>query len=62
MQVRALARGYYGLKRRKIGEVFSINDPKDLGSWMEPLEPVDPSVPAKRAKRGDAQPPRENVL
>lgn len=41
MEVRALARGYYGGMIRDVGDVFAIAAGAELGSWMEPVHPLD---------------------
>lgn len=36
LKVRALEKGYYGEKRRRVGDVFMLTDPKHFSkTWME---------------------------
>lgn len=39
MKVKAIRMGYYGIKRRRPGAVFTLKDPKDFSAnWMEKLD------------------------
>jgi hypothetical protein len=38
MKVVAKRIGFYGLKRRRAGEIFEIQSEKEFGSWMEKVE------------------------
>lgn len=52
MQVRATKLGYYNLKRKKEGEVFSIKSEKEFSkSWMEPVDGHAPKLKAKEQKQ-----------
>ena len=46
MKVIATKKGFYGSLREE-GEVFTIADDKDLGSWMKKAEP-EPEVKGKK--------------
>ncbi len=43
MKVKAVQRGYFG-KLREVGDVFTIKNEKQLGSWMKPVEKSKDSV------------------
>jgi hypothetical protein len=49
MKVKATKIGFYG-KLRKVGEVFTIKDEKELGSWMEEVKELK-KVKAKAEKK-----------
>lgn len=41
IKVKAMKAGYYGVQRRRIGDVFEIESEKDRGLWMGDVdEPV----------------------
>lgn len=44
--VRAIAVGFYGDARKRIGDEFTVRSEKDIGTWMERVEP--PTKPAKK--------------
>jgi hypothetical protein len=46
MKVRAKAKGVYGSRRRKVGEVFDVNDHSFNISWMEEVEEPKAEKPA----------------
>lgn len=53
--------GFYGIKRRRDGEVFDIESEEHLGSWMEVIEEAKPKKVAKpkvvASKEGGIQSP-----
>lgn len=51
IQVRATAKGYYGMQRYDPGEEFEVAEEKHLASWMERLD----GRPNDRAIRGNEQ-------
>jgi hypothetical protein len=54
MRVKAKEVGYYGLKRRKVDEVFEVENVSDLGKWMEPESEKDAPAYKKEFERRDA--------
>jgi hypothetical protein len=39
VKVEALQTGFYGLKRRRVGDVFVVTDPSDFSAkWMKPVD------------------------
>ena len=53
VEVRAVARGFYGGTMREPGEVFPVRSEADLGRWMVRTEPApqpdgEPRVPGRR--------------
>lgn len=53
MRVKAKAAGYY-IKLREEGDLFEIEDPSHLGSWMEPVQ--EKKLKRKPAARKKAAP------
>lgn len=53
MKVRAIANGFDGRQRRRVGDVFEFDGP--LGKWMEPVDPDTP-LPARVAKPPEPKP------
>lgn len=51
IEVKALAKGYYGNRLREEGDKFVIEKESDMGSWMEELNP--PKKKAPTAKKED---------
>jgi hypothetical protein len=43
IKVRATRLGFYANRRRRPGAEFEVNDPKELGSWMEVVEEPKPA-------------------
>lgn len=50
IRVKAIRRGFYG-RLREVGDEFPINDRKDLGRWMQPLD----------AEKAEKQPPQKSA-
>ena len=42
VRVKALSMGYYDHKRMREGDVFTVDDKSDLGSWMEVVDAATP--------------------
>ena len=56
MRVRATKLGYYGLVRRKEGDVFDIESDKDFSkNWMEPVGPPSAGERAEEKKADTAK-------
>jgi hypothetical protein len=54
MKVKATREGYYDLKRRKVGSVFILHDPKAFSeNWMERLDKS--NTPKAKAKEVNYQ-------
>jgi len=64
MEVKATRLGYYGLRRRRPGETFTIADEKDFSNkWMEKVEPEEKAVEKKPRKGEDKPvPPLKTVI
>ncbi len=54
-QVRAVSEGFYGGIRRRVGDVFKIDDSKKIGKWMEPVKQV--AKPEGEKPDGKVKPP-----
>ncbi|MBT7877692.1 MAG: hypothetical protein HN738_06385 [Gammaproteobacteria bacterium] len=58
IKVKALKPGYYGMKRRRIGDVFEIKDEKDRGLWMgrvsDDTPPAQEKIPFTSVVEGTA--------
>lgn len=56
MRVRATARGFYGQRLRRIGDVFTLERPEEFSDrWMVPVPPATPesSTSAQRAMKAE---------
>lgn len=53
-QVRAIADGFYGCRRRP-GDIFSVKD-NAKGTWFVPVEPPAEAQPEGKKPRGKASP------
>lgn len=51
MKVKAIRKGYFKGIIRDEGAVFEIEDDKQLGKWMEPLEGEKKPAPKAKAKK-----------
>lgn len=58
MKVRATQMGFYDYKRRRIGHIFDLSDPKHFSEkWMERLDgPVVVNQPQRAAEPKSAKP------
>lgn len=56
MKVEAIQLGYYGLLRRRVGEVFEIASDKDFSAkWMQRVDGKAPTKKASAAHDEDGQ-------
>jgi hypothetical protein len=52
MRVQATRLGYYGEKRQRPGQVFSLSDPKHFSTkWMKPLDEKKSGKKSKHEER-----------
>jgi hypothetical protein len=61
MKVIANERGFFGGEIRELGEEFSIENEKQLGSWMTPLDAKD-APKGKSSAKSSVDKNDENVM
>lgn len=59
MRVKATKVGFYGGSRRRIGDVFEVEDGAK-GSWFEPVQSASEAPVVPKAKRGERAKARDN--
>lgn len=55
MKVRAIKQGFYGGARRRVGDVFEVDDGL-AASWFEPVEAAEAAKPKPKAKAKGGEP------
>ena len=63
MLVKALRLGFYGVSRKREGDMFKLKDPKHFSSeWMEKVDEDEFETPKKKPRKIKDEVPSDDII